>query len=135
MRDFLLDFGYNDFMTVDEFQKVDLRVGKVIAAERVESSEKLLKLQVDLGTESRQIVAGIGKAYAPEDLVGKNIVIVANLDPRIFVLRRGSGQVFQSDENNVTLESQGMLLAASDTQGMPVILTVAGNVPPGAGIK
>ena len=68
-------------MTIDEFQKMDLRVGKIISAERVEGSEKLLKLQVDIG-EIRQILSGIAKTHAPEELVGREVVIIANLDPR-----------------------------------------------------
>ena len=70
-------------MTIDEFKNADLRVGEITAAERVEGSEKLLKLKVDLGEEEvRQILSGIAKQYTPEDLVGKKVVIVANLDPR-----------------------------------------------------
>ena len=79
--------------------KVDLRVGKIISAERVEKSEKLVKLKVDIGTEiPRQVVAGIGKSYTPEELIGKSIVIVANLKPAKLM----------------GIESQGMLLAASN---------------------
>jgi methionyl-tRNA synthetase len=109
----------------DEFQKVELRVAKVLAAERVEGSEKLLKLQLDAGDKdeagsslTRQIVAGIGKVYAPENLVGREIVIVANLEPRKLM----------------GLESQGMLLAASDEAG-PVFLMPEHDVPPGSGIR
>jgi methionine--tRNA ligase beta chain len=112
-------------MTIDEFQKADLRVGKIIAAERVDGSEKLLKLQIDIG-EVRQILSGIAKYYAPEDLIGKEVVIIANLDPRVFTLRQGSGQV--------GMESQGMLLAAHGEEGEPVILGPLHEVPPGAKI-
>ena len=104
-------------MTIDEFKNVSLRVGKVISAERVEGSEKLLKLQVDLG-EMRQVLSGIAKAYAPEALIGKEVVIVANLDPR----------------KMMGMESQGMLLAAHGEDGVPVILTVEREVSPGASI-
>ena len=104
-------------MTIDEFKNVSLRVGKVLSAERVEGSEKLLKLQVDLG-EPRQILTGIAKYYEPETLVGKNVVIVANLDPR----------------KMMGMESQGMVLAAHGAEGEPVILTVERDVPPGATI-
>ena len=90
----------------------------MLSAERVEGSDKLLKLQVDVGAESRQIVAGIGKQYAPEQIVGRQIVIVANLEPRKLM----------------GLESQGMLLAASDEQG-PVILMPEHEVPPGAEVR
>jgi methionyl-tRNA synthetase len=101
-------------MTIDVFKECDLRVGKVTAAERVEGSDKLLKLQIDVG-ESRQILSGIGKSYAPEDLIGKQVVIIANLDPRMMM----------------GLESQGMLLAASDADGKPVVLTLEKDVASG----
>jgi methionine--tRNA ligase beta chain len=106
-------------MTIDEFKNVDLRIAKVLSAERVENSDKLLKLKVDLGSEERQVLAGIGKAYTPEEIVGKEIVMVANLDPRMMM----------------GLESQGMLLAATDTEGKPVILRPDSEVEPGAGIR
>lgn len=109
-------------MTIDEFKNTELKVGKVISAERVEGSEKLLKMQVNLGgdpAETRQILAGIGKAYAPEEMVGKNVIVVANLEPRALM-----GQ-----------ESRGMMLAATDTEGFPVALTVEREVPPGIEIR
>jgi methionyl-tRNA synthetase len=107
-------------MTIDEFQKSDLRVGKIIGAERVEGSEKLLKLQVDIAEpEPRQILSGIAKAYAPEDLTGKNVVIIANLDPRMMM----------------GMESNGMLLAAHGEGGAPVIIQPVSDVPPGAKIS
>ena len=113
-------------MTIDEFKKADLRVGKIISAERVPSSEKLIKLAVDLGEKNeegvslpRQILAGIGKVYEPEKLVGREIIVVANLEPR----------------KMMGLESNGMLLAASDDAGSPVILAVEREVPPGSTIK
>jgi methionyl-tRNA synthetase len=86
-----------ELIGIEDFMKVDLRVGKIVMAERVEKSEKLIKLKVDLGTETRQVVAGIGKSYSPEELMGKSIVIVANLKPAKLM----------------GIESQGMLLAAS----------------------
>jgi methionyl-tRNA synthetase len=82
---------------IEDFMKVDLRVGKIISAERVEKSAKLIRLTVDIGTETRQVVAGIGKSYGPEELAGKSVVIVANLKPAKLM----------------GIESQGMLLAAS----------------------
>ena len=103
----------------DDFSKIELKVAKVLTAERVEGSEKLLKLQIDLGTEQRQLIAGIGKAYQPEDVVGKNIVIVANLEPRKLM----------------GLESQGMLLAASEPDGLPILLTPDKEISAGSGIK
>jgi methionyl-tRNA synthetase len=102
----------------DDFQKIDLRVGKVSDAKKVEGSEKLLKLIVDLGNEKRQLVAGIAKYYRPEDLIGKEIVVVANLEPK----------------NLMGIESQGMLLAA-DFNGEPVILIPEKEVPPGTKIR
>ena len=104
-------------MTIDEFQKMDLRVGKILAAERIEGSEKLLKLSVDLG-EPRQIISGIAKSYAPEDLVGREVVIIANLEPRMMM----------------GLESQGMILAAHGENGEPVMLSVERQVPAGSKI-
>ena len=102
----------------EEFQKIDLRVGKIIEAEKIEGTDKLLKLKVDLGEEKRQLVAGIAKFYQPEDLIGKEIVVVANLEPKIL---RG-------------IESQGMLLAA-DVEGKPVLLKPDQEVPPGTKIR
>ncbi len=105
-------------ISFEDFQKIDLRVAKIIEAERVEGSEKLLKLKVDLGEATRQIVAGIAKFYQPQDLIGKEIVVVANLEPKKLM----------------GLESQGMLLAA-DKNGEPVILVPEKEVFPGAKIK
>jgi methionyl-tRNA synthetase len=106
-------------LTIDDVRKVDLRVARVVAAEPVPKSSKLLRLQVDLGTEQRQIVAGIAQHYAPADLVGKLIVVVANLKPA-----RLMGQ-----------ESRGMLLAASDESGKLSVLTTLADIAPGSGIK
>lgn len=113
-------------MTIDEFKNVDLRVAKIISAERIEGSDKLLKLQVDAGDKNdagqavaRQVIAGIGKAYQPEDLVNKNIVIVANLEPR----------------NLMGFESRGMILAAHDEKGDPVVVTAGEQAPAGSKIS
>jgi methionyl-tRNA synthetase len=107
-------------MTIDEFQQSDLRVGKIVSAERVEGSEKLLKLQVDIAEPApRQILSGIAKAYAPEDIIGKSVVIIANLDPRMMM----------------GMESCGMLLAAHGEDGSPVLVLPASDVPPGAKIS
>lgn len=107
-------------ISFDEFKKVELKVATILQAERVEGSEKLVKLQIDLGVEigQRQIVAGIGLAYTIEDLIGKQIIIVANLEPKTLM----------------GLESQGMLLAASEN-GLPVLLTPDKKVPNGCEIK
>jgi len=97
---------------------MDLRVAKIIEVEKVEGSENLLKLQIDLGKEIRQIVAGIAKYYRPEDLIGKEIVVISNLEPKIIF----------------GLESKGMLLAA-DNKGEPVLLIPEKEVPPGTKIR
>ena len=104
-------------ITIEDVKKLDLRVAKIIAAERIDGSEKLLKLRVDMGEEQRQIVAGIGLAYEPERIVGKEIVVVANLEPRMLM----------------GIESQGMLLAANDDR--PVLLQPDTEVPPGVSIR
>lgn len=104
-------------ITIEDFKKVDLRVAKVIAAERVEGSDKLLKLQVNMGEEERQIVAGIGIAYEPALLIGKEIIVVANLEYRSLM----------------GIESQGMLLAASNEH--PVLLQPEQEVAPGSVIR
>jgi len=106
-------------IAIDDFGRVDLRTAKVVAAERVQGADKLLKLTVDIGTETRTIVAGIAARYPPESLVGKTIVVVANLKPAKL---RG-------------VVSQGMLLAASDASGQPYILTTEEPVPPGWKVK
>ncbi len=109
-----------NLITIDDFTKVDLRVGEVKTAERIPKADKLLKLTVDIGSEVRQILAGIAEYYEPEPLVGRKIVIVANLKPRKM---RG-------------LESQGMLLAASvGDDDRPVLATFAEDVPNGARLK
>ena len=110
----------NNPITIDDFAKVELRVGQVKVAEKVKGADKLLRLEVDLGTETRQIVAGIAKAYDPEKLVGRKVVIVANLAPRKL---RG-------------LESQGMIVAASlGDDGVPVLAGFLEDVPVGARLK
>ncbi len=92
-------------ITFEDFQKIDLRVAKIIKAEKVENSNKLLKLEIDLGNERRTIVAGIGEKYSPEELMGQLIVIVANLEPKEI---KG-------------IKSEGMLLAA-DSENGPVLI-------------
>jgi methionyl-tRNA synthetase len=106
-------------ITIDDFAKVDLRVAQILVAERVPKADKLLRLEVDLGYEKRQILAGIAQYYEPEKLVGRKIVIVANLAPRKM---RG-------------LESNGMLLAASLEDGAPVLAGFLEEVPLGARLK
>ena len=90
----------------EDFQKLDLRVGKIVEAEKVEGSEKLIKLKEDIGGEERQLVAGIGKNYSPEDLIEKEIIVVANLEPKVLF----------------GIESQGMLLAAEDGDTVSLLM-------------
>jgi methionyl-tRNA synthetase len=106
-------------ITIDDFSKIELRVAQVKVAEKVKGADKLLRLEVDLGTEVRQIVAGIAEAYSPESLVGRKVVIVANLAPRKL---RG-------------LESNGMIVAASLEGGKPVLAAFLEDVPVGARLK
>ena len=107
-------------ITIDDFIKVDLRVAQILVAERVPKADKLLRLEVDLGHEKRQILAGIAQYYEPEKLIGRKIIIVANLAPRKM---RG-------------LESNGMLLAASlPPDGAPVLAGFLEDVPLGARLK
>lgn len=105
-------------ITIQDFQKVQLKVARVLEAERIPKSDKLLKLRVDLGTEHRQIVAGIGAKYEPDQLVGKTIVVVANLKPAKLM----------------GVESQGMVLAAGDKEVMGLV-TLAEDAEPGTKIK
>jgi methionyl-tRNA synthetase len=107
-----------DRIDISDFTKLELRAALVTAAEKVPGSKKLVKLQVDLGTEQRQVVAGIADAYAPEALVGKKVVLVVNLKPAKLM----------------GVESNGMVLAAS-LDGKAVLCTFDGDVPPGAKVK
>lgn len=107
-----------ELISIDEFSKVELRVAKVIEAEQVKGSNKLLKLKLDLGYETRQVVSGIAKNYSPEAIVGKNIILVANLKPAKLM----------------GIDSQGMVLAASDENGLVLAIT-DGDFKPGAIVK
>jgi methionyl-tRNA synthetase len=106
-------------ITIDDFAKVELRVGQVKTAEKVKGADKLLRLEVDLGSEVRQVVAGIAESYAPESLIGRKVVIVANLAPRKL---RG-------------LESNGMIVAASPEGGKAVLASFLEDVPIGTRLK
>jgi methionyl-tRNA synthetase len=106
-------------LTIDDFMKIELRVAKVLEAEAVPKSKKLLKLRIDVGTEQRTIVAGIAEAYPPEQLVGRTIVIVANLKPAKLM----------------GVESNGMVLAASPEGGLPTLLAVDESIPPGTRVR
>jgi methionyl-tRNA synthetase len=110
----------NAKITIDDFAKVELRVGQIKSAERIQGADKLLKLLVDIGDEVRQVLAGIALGYTPEELVGRKVVVVVNLAPRKM---RG-------------LESNGMLLAASaGADGKPVLCTFAEDIPVGSRVK
>jgi methionyl-tRNA synthetase len=109
----------NEKISIDDFAKIELRVGLVKVAERVPKADKLLRLEIDIGTEVRQVLAGIAEAYAPETLIGRKVVIVANLAPRKL---RG-------------MESNGMIVAASLEGGKPVLAGFLEDVPVGARLK
>jgi methionyl-tRNA synthetase len=106
-------------ISIEDFAKVELRVGQVKVAEKVKGADKLLRLEVDIGTEVRQVVAGIAEAYAPESLIGRKVVLVVNLAPRKL---RG-------------LESNGMIVAASPEGGQPVLCSFLEDVPVGTRLK
>jgi methionyl-tRNA synthetase len=106
-------------ISIDEFMKVELRVAKVLDAEAVPKSKKLVKLKVDVGSEQRTIVAGIAEAYPPDQLVGRTIVIVANLKPAKLM----------------GIESNGMVLAASPEGGLPNLVSVDPSLPPGSRVR
>jgi methionyl-tRNA synthetase len=107
-----------DYISFDEFKKMDLRVGEVLKAEKVEGTDKLLKLEVDIGTEKRTMVAGVADMYSPEELEGKKIVVIVNLQPAVI---RG-------------IESQGMLLAA-EVEGKATIPFFDRDIPTGAVVR
>jgi len=107
-----------DQITYDEFARVQLRVARVLEAARVENADRLLRLRVDLGDEQRQVVAGIATAYAPEELVGRQLILVANLKPARI---RG-------------VESNGMILAAGDKQVL-ALCSLDREVPPGSKVR
>lgn len=105
-------------ITIDDFKKIELRVATIKEATRMENSEKMILLKISLGDQERQILSGIGLTYTPELLVGKQVVVIANLEPR----------------SMMGLESNGMLLAASDEEG-PVLLIPESEVEAGSGVR
>ena len=113
------DTSKGDLISYDDFMKTQLRVAEVIEAEKVPRSEKLLKLKVRLDNEERQVVAGIAKSYEPENLIGKKVVIVANLQPAKLM----------------GLESKGMILAVETNDGVLQVLTVSDSVNNGTRVK
>ena len=108
-------------VSFDDFMKVQLRVAKVVAAEAIPKSKKLLKVTVDVGAEERTLVAGVARVYAPETLVGRMVVIVTNLEKATLM----------------GVESNGMMLAVTDPDGRPVLLTVddPAAAPPGSRVR
>ncbi len=106
-------------ISIDDFAELQLRSARVLVAEAHPNAERLMRLEVDLGNEQRQIIAGIAEHYTPAELLGKTIIIVANLKPAKL---RG-------------LSSQGMLLAATGPEGTTRLITVDGDLPPGAKIS
>jgi len=105
-------------ITYDDFIKLDIRIGTVTAAEKVQGTDKLIRLEIDLGEGTRQVVAGMALTYTPEDFIGKQVPILVNLEPRKL---RG-------------IESQGMILAA-DVGGKPIMLIPEREVPPGSAVR
>jgi methionyl-tRNA synthetase len=106
-------------ISIDDFMKVELRVAKVLSAERVPNSKKLIKLEVDAGVERRTLVAGIAEAYEPDALVGKTVAIVFNLKPAKLM----------------GIESNGMVLAASPEGGKPILVTFDDPPAPGSRVR
>lgn len=103
--------------TIDDFAKLEIKIGTIISAEKVEDADKLLKLEINLGDEKRTIASGIAEWYKPEDLVGKQVPVLVNLEPRNF---RG-------------VESQGMILAAGDD--IAVMMHPDRELPPGSKVR
>jgi len=118
LKDFLKEEESMDIITFDDFKRMDFRVGEIIQAERVEGTDKLVKMQVNIGTETRQMIGGIADKYAPEELVGKKVIVIVNLKPAVI---RG-------------IESQGMLLAA-EVGGKAIIPFFTEDVPAGAKVR
>jgi len=133
-------------ITIDDFKKIELKVGRVLSSELVEGSEKLLKLQVDLGeTIPRQILAGIAKHYQSSGLVGRQVVIIANLEPRIFNIRNdgpvrsktseaSADHVSETGRTSNGMESNGMVLAAGDNE-VVALLAPDKDMPAGSSIR
>ena len=107
-----------DTITFADFQKLDFQVGTIISAERLENSDKMIKMQIDLGEEKRQILAGLGKDYNIDELIGKQLVVLVNLMPKKIMGEK----------------SQGMLLAA-DIGGKPVIISPESTVSSGTTVR
>ena len=105
-------------ISIDDFKKVEIKIGKILNAEKVEGADKLLKLEVDFGAEKRQILTAMAQFFQPEHFIDKSVPFIINLEPRKI---RG-------------LESQGMILAADDPDGKPVLLLPEKEMPPGSSV-
>lgn len=105
-------------ITFNDFKKLDIRIGKILSAEKVSGTDKLMQLEVDFGSEKRQLVAGIAEFFGAADLIGQEIPVLMNLEPRSI---RG-------------IESQGMILA-TDVNGRPILLHPEKEVPPGSAVR
>lgn len=105
-------------ITFEDFKKLEIKIGKVLSAEKVEGADKLIKLEIDFGTERRQLVAGMAEFFEPSYFVGKELPVLCNLEKRRF---RG-------------VASEGMILAA-DVDGKPVLLHPSKEIPPGSLVK
>lgn len=108
-----------EIVNFEDFSKVELRVGTILEALPVDGSNKLIKLMIDIGSEKRQVVAGIKKSYQPENLTGGQVIMVANLAPKSLA----------------GLESHGMVLAAHDAEGLPIVLRPERPVPNGSEVS
>ncbi len=106
-------------ITIDDFKKLEIKIGTIESVEEIEGSEKLYKFTINLGEETRQILGGLKPSYQKEELLGKQVLVLDNLEPR----------------KMMGLESQGMILAASDSEGKPVIVSPINDVPNGTVIK
>lgn len=105
-------------VTIDEFFKIDLRVGRIVSAENIPNKQKVLKVDVDIGSESRVVDVGAAEFYSPDELIGKIVIVCTNLEPRTI--------------GNVT--SNGMLLAVENANGKPIFLTIDDEAPIGSNI-
>jgi len=114
----MLTVNNRAMITFDDFKKLEIRIGRILSAEKVEKTDKLLKLEIDFGTEKRQIVAGIAESYQPEQIIGREVPVLMNLEPRSI---RG-------------VESQGMILAAS-VDGKPRLMHPDMEIPPGSEVR
>ena len=109
----------NNKISFEEFSKVDLKVGRVLSAENLEGYKKILKIIVDMGDEKREIMSGLAKHYTPEESMNKSVIVCTNLAPRKFGEQT----------------SNGMLLAATNEDGRPILLTVLEDIKPGSRVS